>query len=305
MKAYLGPMYLALAAAIWGGLYVVSKFTLDTIPPMTLLFIRYLMASVVMWLICLYYQVPLQLKQYRGLLIQIGFIGYFLSIAAQFIGTKLTSAHMGSLITTLSPLFLSIFAIFLLKEKMSRNQVFSMFLAIIGIFVIVGIPGANGGYSDQGLGIIVLLIAALTWGYYSVISRKASRYYSPIQITTIGIWLATIITFPTIFFEMNQWHYQDLFTVPVILSTLYIGVISTALAYFSWNKGLQLTPAHQAGLFFFLQPVVGSLFGWIFLKEQLSVTFFLGSIFILIGVYLTMKTEKHSSISKETKTETA
>lgn len=296
MKSYLGPLYLSLAAAIWGGLYVITKYTFDTVPPMTLLFIRYAMASVVLWLICFYKGIPLYLKEHRGLLIQIGFVGYFVSIAAQFIGTNLTSAHMGSLITTLSPLFLSVFAIFLLKENMNKVQVISMILAVIGIFVIVGVPGV-GGYSDQGLGIFILIIAALTWGYYSAISRKASRYYSPLQITTVGIMLATIFSFPPVFLEINQWHYGDLFSWPIILSIIYVGIISTALALFSWNKGLQLTPAHQAGLFFFLQPVIGSFFGWLFLKEQLTATFFIGSLFIFIGVYLSMtqKQKKNDS----------
>ncbi|OIJ10008.1 EamA family transporter [Anaerobacillus arseniciselenatis] len=300
IKSFLGPFYLSLAAAIWGGLYVISKFTFDTIPPMTLLFIRYAMASVVLWLICFYKGIPLYLKEKRSLLIQVGFVGYFVSIAAQFVGTNLTSAHMGSLITTLSPLFLSLFAIFLLKEKMNKTQVVSMILATIGIFVIIGVPGA-GGYGDQGLGIFILIIASITWGYYSVISRKASRYYSPLQITTVGIMLATIFSFPPIFVEINQWHFSDLFSMPIILSVLYVGIISTALALFSWNKGLQLTPAHQAGLFFFLQPVVGSFFGWLFLKEQLTATFFIGSLFIFIGVYLSMnqKAPKVSFKNKE------
>lgn len=284
-KSYLGPIYLSLAAAIWGGMYVVSKYALDIIPPMTLLFIRYIIASLIMGSICWYLRIPTLLREHKKLLFQIGFIGYFISVAFQFIGTKLSSAHMGALITTLSPVFLSLFAIILLKEKMSSKQGFSMFIALIGVILIVGLPG--GHEKDNTIwGILTLLIAALSWGYYSVISRKASRYYSPLQLTTVGIWIATVFTFPTIFLELDQWDPAALISWPILLSSIYLGVISTALAFFSWNKGLQLTPAHQAGLFFFLQPVVGSLLGWFFLDEHLSYAFFIGSLFIIAGVYL-------------------
>lgn len=233
-KTVLGPMYLALAAAIWGGMYVISKFALETIPPMTLLFIRYLIASVVMGAICWYKRIPVLLKHHWGLLFQIGFVGYFISIAAQFVGTKLTSAHMGSLITTLSPVFLSVFAILLLKEKMTFRQAAALFLALIGVVTIVGLFGF-GGESRNAWGIFSLLVAGVSFGYYSAISRKASKYYSPVQLTTIGIWIATIFTFPTVFFETGQWRMAEVWSWPILSSSLYLGIVSTAIAFFSWN----------------------------------------------------------------------
>jgi drug/metabolite transporter (DMT)-like permease len=155
------------------------------------------------------------------------------------------------------------------------------------LLIIVGLPGLKG--QDHAVwGSLILLLAAISWGYYSVISRKASQYYSPIQLTTVGIWIAACFTLPTTFLEVNQWRFTDLISWPIVLSVIYLGVISTALAFFSWNKGLKLTPSHQAGIYFFLQPVVGSFFGWLFLREHLSSSFFMGSLFILTGVYLSM-----------------
>ena len=280
-----GAIYLSLAASIWGGMYVVSKFALDTIPPFTLLFLRYLTASLFLVFICWQRKELTLPRQNRGLLFQIGFIGYFLSIAAQFVGTKLSSAHMGAVITTLSPVFLSLFAVFLLKERMSFKQLMSMAVAFAGVMIVIG---GGGGDSTLG-GNISLLLAALFWGYYSVLSRKASADHSSLEITTWGILVATILTLPTIFFEWQAWSMKDLLQGPILLSVLYIGLVATALAFFSWNKGLSLLPSHQAGPFFFLKPVVGSLLGWLFLNEHLTPSFFLGSLFILAGVYFNMR----------------
>lgn len=195
---------------------------------------------------------------------------------------------MGAVITTLSPVFLSIFAIFLLQEKITRKQFISIAIAFAGVLAVVGIPGTQGE-SGNLMGNLFLMAAALFWGYYSVISRKISSFYSPLQITTWGIVIATALTFPCIFFEWGRWSPQALTQIPIILSILYIGIISTAVAFFSWNKGLALLPAHQAGVFFFFQPVVGTLLGWFFLNEKLHISFIMGSLLIITGVYFNMK----------------
>jgi len=286
-KVYQGAIYLSLAASIWGGMYVASKYALDIIPPFTLVFFRYLLAGTILIWICRAKQVPLISVKDKKLLFQIGFVGYFLSIAAQFIGTKLSSAHMGAVITTLSPVFQSGFAIFLLKEKLSFKQFISILVSFIGVLVIVGLSDINGK-DNSLLGVLFLLLAALLWGYYSVLAKKASVTCSPLQITTWGVIIATIVTFPIVIGEANLWDLRDLLRWQVLFSIFYVAVLATAVAFFCWNKGLSLLSSHQAGLFFFLQPIVGSVLGWLILNEDLSWSFYLGSLFILAGVYYNM-----------------
>ncbi|MDD2621042.1 MAG: DMT family transporter [Syntrophomonadaceae bacterium] len=288
-QEYRGGIYLTLAASIWGGLYVVSKYALDTIPPFTLLFIRYLLAFVLLAIICWIKGIEIIPASDRKILFQIGFIGYFVSIAAQFVGTKLSTAHMGAVITTLSPIFLSIFAIILLREKLSRQQFIAMTLATIGVIVVMNPGEINMKGGTDLLGKLVLLLAAISWGYYSVLARKASATYSPLQITTCAILIAGLIDIPFIFMEAGSWSYGALLSPTIIGSIIYVGFISTALAFYCWNMGLALLPAHQAGPFFFFQPVVGTILSWLILKEDLTISFFIGGFCILLGVYLNMR----------------
>lgn len=112
----LGAICLSLAASIWGGMYVVSKYVLDFIPPITLVWLRYIIAFVLLFAILKI----VQFKTKSGgakkgsrdwlLLAWIGFIGYFVSITCQFIGTKLSDAHTGALITSATPAFMIVFA---------------------------------------------------------------------------------------------------------------------------------------------------------------------------------------------------
>jgi drug/metabolite transporter (DMT)-like permease len=70
---------------------------------------------------------------------------------------------------------------------------------------------------------------------------------------------------------------------------LYLGVISTAGAFFLWNKGLQLTEASSGGLYFFFQPLVGTILGWTILEEKISWSFGVGALLIMGGVLLVLR----------------
>jgi len=70
---------------------------------------------------------------------------------------------------------------------------------------------------------------------------------------------------------------------------LYLGIVSTAGAFYLWNKGLQMVDAATGGLYFFFQPLVGTLLGWFFLGEHVGVTFWIGALLIIGGVFLVTK----------------
>lgn len=288
---YKGALYLSVAASIWGGMYVTSKYTLDTIPPFTLLFIRYFLASLILLLCCRWSQVKIMPEQDKGTFFQIGFLGYFLSIAAQFIGTKFSSAHLGAVITTLSPVFQSGFAILLLDEKITRRQIVAMLLSLIGVMVITRVSQINGDQAGNP-GSLFFLGAACLWGYCSVLMKKVAERHPTLRITTWGIILSTLLTFPIALVELHTWDAENLFNPLIVLCILYLAFFSTAVAYYCWNKGLSLTNPHQAGLFFFLQAIVGSILGYLILGEVLSVSFFGGSILVLFGVYLVLEKNK-------------
>ncbi|KLV14434.1 permease-like protein YdzE [Bacillus altitudinis] len=70
---------------------------------------------------------------------------------------------------------------------------------------------------------------------------------------------------------------------------MYLGIISTALAFFLWNRGLQLMDASSGGLFFFFQPIVGTVLGWMILGEEMGLRSFVGILCIFAGVYTVLR----------------
>jgi drug/metabolite transporter (DMT)-like permease len=281
----LGALCLSLAASMWGGMYVVSKYVLDYIPPLTLVWLRYIIAFV--FLFTILKTVQFKHKQYDSikkkdwfLIAWIGFIGYFISIALQFIGTNLSDAHTGALITSATPAFIVIFAWFVLKEVLTVRKILAMALATIGVVIVIGLDTNVG---SNFIGSVILVGASITWALLSVYVKLASNRLSSLTITTYAVLFALIFTTPAMLWELqsNDVYYQDLL---IILGVIYLGVVSTAGAFFLWNKGMELMDAGIGSLFFFFQPIVGSFLGWALLKEELGVNFFVGGIFIVFGV---------------------
>lgn len=282
-----GSIYLSLAASIWGGMYVVSKAVLAVISPMELLWLRYVVALVALGLMGLITKQSWRIqRQHMPLILSIGFIGYFASILAQFVGTQLSSAQMGAVITSATPTFMAIFAYFLLGESISFKKVISVGLATLGVLLIVGVGDLGDSFQ---LGGAILFIAALTWALMSVLVKKVPPEYSQIVVTTYAMLIATVIMTPFIIPSFTIANFRVLAEPAIWGGVLYIGIVSTAGAFYLWNKGLQLMEASRGGLYFFFQPVVGTVLGWLLLGEEPDVFFWFGAVLIGSGVFLAVK----------------
>ncbi|EJV94999.1 DMT family transporter [Bacillus toyonensis] len=287
-QTILGAICLSLAASIWGGMYVVSKYVLDYIPPLTLVWLRFIIAFVVLYGILKIAEkkqkkkVTIRKKDWL-LFAWIGFIGYFISITCQFIGTKLSDAHTGSLVTSATPAFMVIFAAIILKEKLTARRLLSTIIATIGVIIVIGWDIEIGSYF---IGTIILVGAAITWALLSIYVKIASARFSSLVITTYAIFFSLFFITPFMIWELQVASIGTVNTY-VILGVLYLGVISTAGAFSLWNKGLELMDASIGSLFFFFQPIVGSLLGWLLLNETLNSNFFIGGILIICSVLIT------------------
>jgi len=272
-------IYLTITTSAWGSLYVVSKFILDQVPIFTLLFLRYLLAGIVL-LVVLIKRKPQKIarQDYKYIFI-IGVFGYFLSVGAQLIGTKLANASLASLINAMNPISIIIFARLILKEKLTLNKVVAVIAAVTGTYIIIG--GASGG--GKMLGIILSIISVLIWSLTTVVARRINQKYDSLTITTYSFFIATVCSFPTALYEFATVDIK-IFEPHLIYSILYIGIICTALTNLLWNKSLSMIDAGNCSLFYPIQPLVATLLGWLLLGESVDISFVAGAVLIIGGV---------------------
>ncbi len=288
-------IYLVITLSLWGSLYVVSKFILDKVPTFTVLFLRYAIAIIALFLILRNRKVsPIERKDYPYILF-IGIVGYFISIAAQFLGTKFSNAATASLINSTNPIFIIIFSVLILKEKFTFKKAICVVLAITGTVIILG---GDADYSEL-IGILFSLCSVISWSAMSVIVRKVTQKYDSIQVTTYAIIIAFICTIPCCAYEIITSHNSIKFDGQVILSILYIGIACTAVSHVLWNKSLSLIEASSCSLFYPIQPMVSTLLGCMFLNEIIHMKFILGAALIIAGIIYSVIPDKTEALNAE------
>lgn len=272
------------AASIWGGMYVVSKVVLDIIPPFTLVTLRLFLGIVVLWLLVARRGgTGFTFKQIL-LAIGVGWVGYGVSLGFQFVGTRLSTASNGALVTSATPAFVLLFAAWILAERITPKRLAALLIASLGVVAVID-PRTAQFSSSSFLGNLSLVAAALTWALYSVLVRKVTFDLDVLPATMVFFWGGLLVSIPAALWELQIIPLGQI-TWSVILGILYLGIVSTALAMFLWNKAFATLEAGVASLTFFAQPVVGASLGMLFLKEQLSLLFIFGGLLIGVGLWL-------------------
>jgi len=273
-----------IAASIWGGMYVVSKVVLEVIPPFSLLTLRLVLGVIALGAVILFRRKKeFTRAQFRDSFLT-GFVGYGVSLGFQFVGTKLSTASNGALVTSATPAFVLLFAPFLLGEKSTIRSIVALIISSLGVLAVID-PRTAEFSPSLFQGNLSLLAAALTWALYSVLVRKVSKNAD--LLASSAVMLAGGIPSSILFgiFEVKK-HGIGEITPGIIGGVIFLGIISTAIAMFLWNYAFAELPAAIASLTFFAQPVVGTLLGWFFLAEKITPLFVTGGVLIGIGILI-------------------
>lgn len=288
MKRNAGYLYLLITFFCWGSIYVVSKYALAVMGPVTVSFCRYLVSVV-----CLYGILKWKgghkkiAKEHWPYLLILGGLGYFAAIILQLGGTALLSGSLASLINSLNPVMISILAAVFLKEKITWKNVLSIVVSLIGVYIILG----NGSMQINPLGILLSAGSVVLWSAASVSIRKISGYYDPVQIALYGMCIALLFNIPAAVLE-NVFLTQSHPTVVALLSCLFVAVFGTAVAHTCWNKSLQLLSASTCSMFYPLQPLVSAVLGVLLLHEVITWQFVVGAVLICSGIVITFLPSK-------------
>ncbi len=277
------------AASIWGGMYVVSKVVLEVIPPFSLLLLRLVMGALALGVVIYFRRLSPDnktdfTKEFFWKSFLVGVVGYGVSLGFQFVGTKLSTASNGSLVTSATPAFVLLFAPYLLGEKTTTRRIIALVISSLGVLAVID-PRNAELLPSLFWGNISLLAAALTWALYSVLVRKVSQTQDLLLSSTVMLLGGIPSSLAFSIWEAKTIGIGEI-TPGIIGGLLFLGIISTAIAMFLWNYAFAELPAAVASLTFFAQPVVGTLLGWFFLSETITPLFIFGGILIGVGILI-------------------
>jgi drug/metabolite transporter (DMT)-like permease len=270
------------AAALWGGMYVVSKDTFSRIPPITLGALRLIVAGATLALVL---GARGRLRWPADPRVVVAGILLAATLVLQFVGTDLATASEGALLTTTTPLFIVPLAWALLGERPGWPTVLGIAVGMVGVALAVG---TGLGLRRSPVGPALLLLSAVGWASYTIASAPVARRQGPLVAVTWGTLVALPVVAALSLLEAGRWT-AGVFTEPGTLAAIaYLGLAASAGAWYLWNRGVAGLPAAVTGAFFFVQPVVGGLLARAVLGERLGPGFAVGGALILAGVMLAM-----------------
>lgn len=275
-KRRLIPLFAAFV--LWGSQYVISKIALRTVPPVTLLALRYLVSVPALFIVLRLRHALTPIKKGDWpILFAIGFTGYFASFCLQMLGINRLTGSVSSLLGAMNPIFIPILAALFLHERITPAKIACVALSMAGVVVIVGVDG-----TVDASGALLMLASVFLWSTASIIIRRVSGRYDPMQIALIAILCALPFTGGWSLIELQSAPCS--FTLEGVLAVLYMGVLGTAVTHSLWNYSLRVMDASFCSMFYPMQPLVSSILGVLFLHEAVTPGFVIGALMICCGI---------------------
>jgi len=189
------------AIVIWGGSFIATKIAVRDVSPITVIWLRFLIGGIILGLFT-WKQNELSLPNWKDAaeLLILGFLGITLHQWLQSSGLVTSEASTSAWLVSTTPVFIAFLGWAFLKEKMGWLTIAGIFLATVGVLLVVTKGNVLSIFNGQfgAKGDILLLISAPNWAIYSVLSKPVLKRFSAMKVTFYVLffgWLLTSVQF--------------------------------------------------------------------------------------------------------------
>lgn len=272
---------------MWSINIVLGRHIAGTIPPVTLSALRWGIGA----LIVLPFAWPYlkrdwpAIKSHIPILCLLGLTGTTGYAIPSYWGLQYTLAINGLLIQCTMPMVIGLMSYLLVGDRMSVWQIAGLVTSFIGVMMILtrGDPDVLHAIAFNR-GDLWFLLAILIFALYSPLMRKRPAMH-PISFLAVTAIAGTLLVLPLVAWELSV---TDLprFDLHITAVVLYMAIFPSLLAYFCYNRGVQLLGPNPVAALYPLIVVFGSVQAIAFLGERPQWFHFVGTVFIVGGVLL-------------------
>ena len=279
--SFFSSLGLLLAAAIWGFAFVIVKDSLDYIGAVWMLAFRFTIATTALALL---YSRKLK-KLTRRAWLHGGFLGLYLFLAylLQTIGCNYTTAGKNAFLTTSYVFFIPLLLWLFTKKRPAWYVFFCAIMSVSGIGLLA-LGTGDGGMVN--FGDILTLICGIFYAVHIIFTSKYDEEHDPILLTVLQFLFAA--AFSWIFAPIwdGSFPLVQIRNPRVIVSMLYLGLLSTMVCFVLQNVGLKFLPSAWASLLLSFESVFGVIFSTIVLGEKITLRMGIGCALIFAAVVL-------------------
>lgn len=294
MNRYLYHLVAFVVIAIWGSTFVFTKLLLlGGLTPAQIFILRFIIAYVLLLGYCLIRGIRWLSNSWRDelLMAALGVTGGSLYFLTENSSMNYTTTTNTSIIVSLCPLFASaIIGLFFKTERLNRLQTLGTLMAAAGVIVVV----MNGHFvlHLSPRGDALAFAACLCWAFYSLLMIPANARYDTVFVTR-KVFFYGLLSMTPYYILYPELNLHLVFQQPQLLwNLLFLGCVASMLCFLTWNWVLKKLGAVVATNYVYLNPVTTIIFAWSLLGEPITLWFLLGTILILLGMFLADRKNK-------------
>ena len=290
-------LLLSLTSLFWAGNTVLGRFIAGHVPPVTLAFIRWGGA----FLILLPFALPHlasdwpTIRKHAVLMTVLTLTGFSAYNTMAYYGLQYTTAINGLLLQSIGPLFVALWSFVLFGDRLTLRQAGGISVSLTGVLVIIS-HGSLAVLIGIGFnrGDVWFLIALLIYAYYTAALRKRPQMH-PLSFLAVGMGWGAVLLIPALVIEIGSGRTM-VFDAESVLSFAFICIFPSLLGYLFLNRGIELIGANRAAPFMHLVPVFGSVLAIVLLGEHFELYHAIGYALVFTGI--TVATRKSSAKSR-------
>jgi len=288
---------LVLATLFWAGNFIVGKAAfVENIPPMSLVFLRWSLV----WLILLPFTYKEILKHKDVILKNLPLL-FFLALTSvglfnsfTYLALVYTQVINASLFNTAIPAMIILLCFLFKIEKTNRFQIMGLILSVIGILSIITKLDLNILLSlNFNKGDIIMIGGVITWGLYSSFLKKKKFTLPLLTLVHILCTFGLLFILPQFLFEVSQGQIIN-FDINLGYILIYLALFPSIGSYYCWAGAVSIIGANRSGIFLSLIPLFSTILAIIFFDEKFYFFHFIGSVLIVLGLFLSNKKTKNA-----------
>ncbi len=292
----LNLLFLLVPPIFWAGNAVVGRMAAGTIPPLTLNFVRWILALLLMlpfvWT-KLKQDWPLLKKHWRLMAIT-AFLSITTYNALQYLALTTSSAINITLITSAGPIFTLLIGRLFFGASISRSATIGAVISIFGVAWVLVRGDLDHVASIKFVpGDLFMLVAVALWALYAWVLRKRPQSISIYSAFAAQIMLGSLFAFPMMLAELSFGSYAPIQLSGKLLAILlYVVTCPALLAYICWQQAVARTGTELPMFFQNLTPIFAALLSVALLGEHPEGYHVVALALIVLGILLANRKQK-------------
>lgn len=279
-----GVIALVIANLIWGAAAPIFKWSLESTPPFTLAVLRFGLATLI-FLPFVKGKFGIKSKDLLKVII-LSILGVTVNISFFFVGLEHAASINAPIIGSSSPLFIILFGMIFLKNKLVKKTLAGALIGLTGVFVIIVLPSIEEGFDTSILGNLFFVIAMLSAVFNAILLKSIIKRYNPLTLAFWSSLIGTIGFLPMFFDEIQRVGFLPVFDMKVVIGVLFGAVLSSAVAYYLHTWAIKYMRVENVSVYAYMDPIVAIVIAVPLLGEVPTSHFFIGSVLVFAGIFL-------------------